>query len=321
MAEEVNVIKNEMKLDANTIIKYGSLFLGIILIFVSITLLTSGTSKRMGILLLMGGALVIIVPSSILSYMHFSRYKNMELEFPRFLRDLGESKKSGMTFPQAVVSRKDTKYGPLSEEIMKASNQLSWGMPFVKVLQQITERVKESALLRRTFTIIIEAFNAGGDVSEVLDDLSEDVQTLKEIDAERTSALSQQVVMMYLISFLFLGIVMMLFNLLIPMLSSEGLGGIAGEGGALVYCDYAQFICNVCEAFNWEGTVESKVSTPGEKLTSRQLCYFKSLFFFMAFVQSIGSGLISGEMSEGSIRAGVKHCLILGVVTVGVFMI
>ncbi|MBW6451863.1 MAG: type II secretion system F family protein [DPANN group archaeon] len=317
-----NEIKSKTKINTSSILKYGSIFLGFVIIFVGATFLMSGASKQVGMVLFMVGALVSIVPSSILSYLHFSKYRNMELEFPRFLRDLGEAKKSGMTFPQAFVSRRDTKYGQLSEEIRKASNQLSWGIPFSKVLTMIVERLKESALLRRTFTIIIEAFNAGGDVSEVLDDLSNDVQTLKEIDAERTSALSQQVIMMYFISFLFLGIILMLFNLLIPMLSADGLGSISGaEGGALVYCEYAEFLCSLCDGFNWEGTVAAKQASYNDRVTARQLCYFKSLFFMMALIQAIGSGLISGEMSEGSVKAGVKHCLILGIVTVSIFMI
>jgi hypothetical protein len=41
----------------------------------------------------------------------------------------------------------------------------------------------------------------------------------------------------------------------------------------------------------------------------------------MALIQSILSGIIAGQISEGSVKAGIKHSIILAGVTVGAFMI
>ncbi|MFN6992553.1 MAG: hypothetical protein ACK4MM_07540 [Fervidobacterium sp.] len=46
-----------------------------------------------------------------------------------------------------------------------------------------------------------------------------------------------------------------------------------------------------------------------------------ALFFSMVIVQAICGGLVAGQISEGSIKAGIKHSLILLVVTFGIFFI
>jgi hypothetical protein len=41
----------------------------------------------------------------------------------------------------------------------------------------------------------------------------------------------------------------------------------------------------------------------------------------MAVVQSVLSGLVAGQISEGSVKAGIKHSIILAGITVGMFYI
>ena len=48
--------------------------------------------------------------------------------------------------------------------------------------------------------------------------------------------------------------------------------------------------------------------------------YFQALFQF-CIVQAICIGLITGEMSEGSIKAGFKHCLVLTITTLVIFAV
>jgi len=50
-------------------------------------------------------------------------------------------------------------------------------------------------------------------------------------------------------------------------------------------------------------------------------CYYISLFFFMSVIQAFFSGLVAGQISEGSLISGIKHSLILVMITLGSFYI
>ncbi len=304
-------IKSFFRPENEKLIKIGSLVLGILLIIFGFTLAFDPFLQSVGIIILFLGAIMSIIPSSLYAYLNFSKYSRMEDHFPTFLRDFAEAKKSGMTFQDALKSRKNTDYGELNKEISRAVNQLSWGMPFMQVMSSLADRLKYSTIMKRSFTIILEAFNAGGDVTEVMDDLSTDIKTIKGLQDERKSDMSQQVIMMYFISVLFLVIALMMYNILIPLLSS-GLvevnlfGSSSSSSGDVDYCTMVPFVCSICVPFGF-----------GEG----QLCYFEALFFIMAMVQAITSGLMAGEISEGSAAAGVKHAIVLSVVAFVVFLV
>ncbi len=300
MEENTNIIRSLFKKDNEIIIKQGSIIGGIMLILLGILIILFTSLTFVGIIFLMLGAVISILPSSLFVYFNFSKYSKMEDQFPRFLRDLAEAKKSGMTFQDAFKSRMNTDYGLLNPEIAKANNELSWGIPFIKVMKNLSDRLSYSSLMRRSFTIILEAFNAGGDVTDVMDDLSTDIKTIKNIDDERKSEMSQQVIMVYFISFLFVAITLMLYHVLIPLLNSDfaSIFSASGMGSAsdVNYCAYASWLCSICVPFSFgEGT----------------LCYMEAIFFLMSMVQAITSGFIAGEINEGSLVAGVKHSLFL----------
>ena len=40
-------------------------------------------------------------------------------------------------------------------------------------------------------------------------------------------------------------------------------------------------------------------------------CYYNALFMVMAIVQGIFTGLVAGQIGEGSVIAGVKHSIIM----------
>jgi flagellar protein FlaJ len=45
-------------------------------------------------------------------------------------------------------------------------------------------------------------------------------------------------------------------------------------------------------------------------------CYYNGLFVVMVAVQGIFSGLVAGQLGEGSVIAGVKHSMIMFIIGV-----
>lgn len=258
---------------------------------------------------------IIAVPQLLFRYERYRTLKEMETRFPSFLRDMVESIRSGMPFHQSIVIASNVDYGKLSKEIKKMANQISWGIPFNKVIDQFADRVKESKRLNTALKTIKEAYISGGDVISTLESVADTAIILDEAEKERKSLLSQYVVLMYGISFLFLGIVAGINRLMVPIFQVSMFAGGTEEMGIINPCDQAVgFGRSICDVLQLScGVFGIDVTNIG--------CYYTSLFFAMSMIVAACSGIVAGQISENSVIAGVKHSIILSAITFGAFSI
>ncbi len=235
--------------------------------------------------LLVAGALTAVLPILLVYYLDYVKVKQMELYLPDFLRDVAESVRAGMTLPRAFDNASKGDYGPLSKEMRKVAAQLSWGIPLEDALERLANKTK-SKLMRQALLIIIESYKSGGDIASILETVSTDVRTLKEIEMERKSKLSVYVISTYFIFFLFLGIILVLTKTFIPATPQlQGAAAILGGGS---------------------GTPMSEED-------------FRTIFFHLCLIEAFFAGLISGQMGEASVIAGIKHSIILVIITILAF--
>ncbi|MBR9707133.1 MAG: type II secretion system F family protein, partial [Candidatus Diapherotrites archaeon] len=223
-----------------------------------------GTGRAFNGIVLMGITLIFI-PITILQYLEYSRIEQMENYFPNFLRDIADSRRAGVTLADAIGNSTQTYYASLSDEVVKMSNQLSWGVPFEDVLKRFAVRSK-SNLIRRDIEMILEAYRAGGSIADILDAVTADTMKIKELQAETRSTLKVQLNTIYILYFTFLGIIVMLQSVLLPSLPSlTGISKIVGSAGSTV-----------------------------------SLSEFNIFLLHFAFIQGFFIGLIAGEVSEGT---------------------
>lgn len=128
-----------------------------------------------------------------------------------------------------------------------------------------------TVLLQRTVPMIIEASRSGGHVEKVFDPMGKFIQTTLLLDKERRTQTRPYIAIIYVAFFVFLFTIMLLFKSF--FVSTEQLPML---GTALMAPD------NV-----------------------------RRMFFHMTVIQGFFGGLIAGKMGEGTITAGLKHCLIL----------
>lgn len=262
---------------------------------------------------------IIVAPQFILTYVEFREIKDIEYAYPNFLRDLADATKSGMPFHTAIISLSKNNYGSLTPEIKKMATQLSWNVDLIKVLEKSMERLKRSPNLVKTIRILIETYKSGGEISEILDSLSNTLITLQDTEKERNSSLKQYVTAMYAISFVFIGVVVGMSKLMVPIFESsasneQGILGFSSSNpcsfcifGVTLQCLPCNIYSGICSLFSIDQVSIS--------------CYYFALFFSMSVIQSITGGIVAGQIGEGSPKAGIKHSLILFSVTVAAFMI
>ena len=259
------------------------------------------------------GIIIAVTPYALLSYFEYAKVKAIEDMLPVFLLDLAESQKVGLTLHESLKQASKTDYGKLSPEIKKVYNQLSWGIRVQDVFNNFAKRMKKSKLTARVVSIINETYVSGGDIGKTMEATASDITAIKEAEKERRSVTAEHTMIMYAIYFIFIGIVVGLSQTLIPMLSigseagaAGGIGGIfsftnpcdACIGRSDIYCINCPIFSAVCEMLGLEGGGS---------------CYYNALFILMAVVQGIFSGLVAGQIGEGSVFAGVKHSIIMTV--------
>lgn len=204
--------------------------------------------------------------------------------FLEFSRNLVESVKTGTPINKSIINVKDKPYGVLGENIKKLANQISLGIPLEKALQTFSRDVKNRAI-SRALTLIGQAEKSGGEIGGILESVTEAISTVEKLKKERKAAISTLVVQGYIIFFVFIVIILVLQFQIIPLLvdiapdlgeaAGIGIGGVGGGGAPI---------------------------TPQE---------ISSSFLYLLLVQGFFSGLAIGKLSEGNIKAGVRHSFIL----------
>ena len=235
-----------------------------------------------------------VFPYFFYQYLEYKYVRAVEEHFPDFLRSLAEAQRSGINLSQSIFSAKEIDYGALSEQIKIMAAQLSWGIPFPRVIKNLEVRMEKSPFIRRCMAIVMEAYASGGDVAQAMEAVATNALIIKDLERERQAKLSQQVLVMYVVFFIFLGMIIVLHGVLGPLYkmqfaASSG-GGFVGSGGG------------------------GGGGTAGP-------AYYRRMFFSMMTIQGFFTGLIAGQLGEGRLLAGLKHCAILIVLGVSIFTI
>jgi flagellar protein FlaJ len=126
-------------------------------------------------------------------------------------------------------------------------------------------------LVQRTVPMIIEASRSGGRVERVFDPMGKFLQTTLLLDKERRTQTRPYIAIVYVAFFVFVFTIVLLFKSF--FVSIEQLPSL---GTALM--------------------------APED---------IRRMFFHMTEIQAFFGGLVAGKMGEGTITAGLKHCLIM----------
>lgn len=202
----------------------------------------------------------------------------MEDRFPDFLRDLAASHRGGLTLPAAIGVAARGDYGPLTGEIRKMADQLSWNVSFREALETFGQRV-DAPLVSRAVNLILEADRSGASTVRVLMAASRDVREIKKLDNERRVQMSLYTIVVYVAFFVLLGVVASMYTQFIPEVMRTA-DQVAGED-----VPFLQDLPSLRE--------------------------FQLFYFLTAIVQAVGDGIVAGALGAGKPVLGLKHSFIM----------
>ncbi|MFH1638082.1 MAG: type II secretion system F family protein [Candidatus Woesearchaeota archaeon] len=213
------------------------------------------------------------------------RQKRIEDMFLQFVRNMKTAVMSGISIPSAVIQASQKPYSELDPYIKKLANQIKLGIP-IHVAFVTFANDTGNKMIRRVITIVIEAEASGGDISTVLEAVTESLSSVKNLQEEQKSAVFSQIIQGYVVYFIFIIIMLVLQLKLFPKLTE--LGGNGGGEGLLGSMPIGGSIGGAAGAANLDG-----------------------MFLMLILIQGFFAGIMIGKFSGASLKQGFLHSLIL----------
>ncbi|MEK6967591.1 MAG: type II secretion system F family protein [Nanoarchaeota archaeon] len=185
--------------------------------------------------------IIILIGYSAIDLRIHARTANMEDKLQDYLQFVSENLKGGMSFEKALWAAVRPQFGVLSEEMKLAAKKVMTGSDIEEALSEFTHKYP-SELLKRNFQLIIEGTKSGGEISDIIDRVVENLEELKELKGEiRATNLTYMIFigfvvvvvapMLFSLSFQFFNILSS-FSSLLEMAQGVGVSGQSPYGNA-----------------------------------------------------------------------------------------
>jgi flagellar protein FlaJ len=120
---------------------------------------------------------------------------SIEKNFSDALKQMADTLKAGDTYESALREVSTSDYGRLSEEMGNALRRLEEGENLESALNGFADRV-DSRLISRTITIILDSIRTGASLSEILEEIADDVRDFQRIKEDRKANTTMQFLFM-----------------------------------------------------------------------------------------------------------------------------
>ncbi len=224
------------------------------------------------------------------------RVKAIERVIPDFLDRLASINDAGVSIVQSIERLTRSDLDALGPELRRAWEDVRWGADVRAAFRRMERRI-DSPMMTRATVLITNAMTASGEIAPVLEIAADEARASRRLQRERRQEMLTYLMVIYISFFVFIGIVFALSSSFIPAIDSANLGGASGGG--------------------LPGGVSSSVFAG---LGSVDTSAYTLLFYHAAVMQAIFSGLVAGQLGEGSLADGAKHVVVLLTLTVIAFL-
>lgn len=219
--------------------------------------------------------------------------KYIENILPDALMLMAMNLKSGMTTDRALIMAARTEFGPLEKELNKTGKQILAGKDIKKALFDMGQRIR-SRVFERTISLLVEGIRSGGELSALLQQLAEEMQTTKAVEHEVRAN-----VLMYAIFIFF----------------------AAGVGAPLLFGISTYLVGGVSQQLSTIKAPDSNVVPISAGTISLSPGFLVTFAVLALTITSIFGGLIVGIVKKGEEKAGLKFIPILLFLSLSIFFI
>jgi flagellar protein FlaJ len=224
------------------------------------------------------------------------RAKFTDEVLPDALRLIASNIRSGLTPDKALLLSARPEFGPLEIGIRDSAKLTFSGQPIEDAIQTISQKINSRAL-KRSIDLLTEGMSRGGNIADLLDELSNDIRQARILRKE-----VKAMVMMYAIFIFF----------------------ATGIGAPLLY-GISSFLVETMQDMGSSVSVEQAFTGGMNIMTFQNISITPEfLYYYVSFslaVTSFFGGLLIGLIQEGSEKAGLRYIPILIAVSLSIFFL
>jgi archaeal flagellar protein FlaJ len=211
------------------------------------------------------------------------KVRKYEQDFTDFLFELSELIRGGIDPVKATLTLSQGSLGSITKPVQVVAKQMEIGFTFEQAMRNLAVSLK-SSLVDRYIDLVIQASYSGGAVANLIQRASADMSTFLNIEAEKRAGLSQYMIVLYTGQVILIALCAILVVQFLPELSAvSSLGATSFTSSILGQADIG--------------------SVPLE----RDL-------YLLVVINGFMGGLVIGKISEGKLKHGIKHSLVLVVI-------
>jgi len=180
--------------------------------------LGKGYESGVGMIVALSAGLVPAIASEAYSS---AKFGGIQYGLTRFLRDLVEVRKTGMSPEKCIIALRNRDYGRFTPYLRDVAKQVGWGVPLGEIFQRFTRGMKNWFALISMY-LLTESIEVGGGMPETLEALASYAETLEQVEREKRSALKPLILMPYVGSLIITVVVIVLVGFMGSLLRFAG---------------------------------------------------------------------------------------------------
>ena len=226
--------------------------------------------------------LIMICPYAIVEWNNYRFQKIVNKQLPVFLRDVTNKVQAGVPLMVAIEDSSYNDYGPLNLPLRMTISRINLSSDLEKSFLSFGEELITPQAMRLSH-ILIESYNTGGSIVEILETSLDTFVKLIETRNDRENLVNPYITVVFLGNFVFLLISWVLLN--------KFLGSMA------------------------EVLLDTSIQSSGLFTSNFNLNYYWSILFWAATIESIVGGIVGGKIKYGTLRNGLFFSSILMIIT------
>ncbi len=228
------------------------------------------------------------------------RIRRIESAVPDFLDRLASVNEAGTSVVSSLRRVAGSDLEALTADVRRVRSDMEWGADATSALHRLERRVT-SPMTSRAVVLVTNAMHASGDIAPVLRIAADEARGTWALRRERRQVMLTYLIVIYVSFLVFLGVIAALSVSFIPAIEEAATGGAAAaEGSSPVGGGFGGLAGGL-------GDIDTFA--------------YEQLFFHAAAIQALCSGIVAGQLGEGSVADGAKHAAILLALTLIAFAV
>ncbi|OYT43314.1 MAG: hypothetical protein B6U88_01275 [Candidatus Aenigmarchaeota archaeon ex4484_56] len=148
-------------------------------------------------------------------YYIFLKKKQTEKAFTIFLQDIYNNTQSGMPIIQAIKKSSENKYKSISDIIQSLKTQLDWDIPLPIIIKRLAKK-SNNKFISKMLILLEKASEYSPNMKESMKEINKYIMLKQELEKERRYEIYPQIISLYLVFFVFIGVIISLFMVFFP---------------------------------------------------------------------------------------------------------